>query len=247
MLTLIAMLAAPRAAGQTPTVITQGDFAYTVLDLNKRTVAVGAANTGITGIVKIPAALVDKTNPSTPLIFSVVAIVDGGFRDCQEITAIKFEGEWLIGGGLKSPLTSIGNEAFANCTALERVGTIPMDLATIGEKAFAGCTSLAGTIAIPQNVKKIEASTFYNCSKLEGVELPGGLESIGAAAFQNCQALKSVNLPTTLTAIGASAFYECRSLEGDLVVPAGIKVLERYAFNNCFKISSITLPEGLPQ
>ena len=58
-------------------------------------------------------------------------------------------------------VTSIGEDAFAGCTALTSV-TLPSGLVKIGEKAFAGCAALL-SIDIPKSVESIGAETFSGC------------------------------------------------------------------------------------
>ena len=81
-------------------------------------------------------------------------------------------------------VTSIGEEAFYNNTALTRI-TIPDSVTNIGRRAFSGCTRLSDAFV-----------------------LPASLESIGEAAFTAC-AFTSVTIPAKVTSIGANAFLNC--------------------------------------
>lgn len=67
---------------------------------------------------------------------------------------------------------------------------------TIGNEAFKECTNLA-SINLPL-VNKIGTSAFATCTSLEEVDLPKA-ETIGASAFTGCSNLKKVNFPLVTT------------------------------------------------
>ena len=58
-------------------------------------------------------------------------------------------------------VTSIGNNAFCECTGLTSV-TIPNSVTTIGDMAFEGCTYLI-SIEIPNSVTFIGIDAFQGC------------------------------------------------------------------------------------
>jgi uncharacterized repeat protein (TIGR02543 family) len=134
------------------------------------------------------------------------------------------------GGGAKTSLTSV---------------KLPAGLTSIGEQAFYNCSGL-NSLTLPTGLTSIGYSAFYNCSGLSGnLTLPAGLTSIGDNAFSNCSELSSLTLPTGLTSIGYSAFSNCSGLSGNLTFPAGLTYISYYAFENCSGLSSLTLPAGL--
>ena len=61
-------------------------------------------------------------------------------------------------------VTSIGDNAFYNCTSLTSV-EIPSSVTSIGWYAFAGCTSLT-SITIPNSVTSIGNEAFWGCNNL---------------------------------------------------------------------------------
>ena len=90
-------------------------------------------------------------------------------------------------GGTTYTVTSIGDEAFKECTGLTSI-SIPSSVTNIGGWAFEGCTGLAS------------------------INLPASVTTIGDDAFWCCTGLTSINIPSSVTAIGHGAFLGCSSL-----------------------------------
>jgi len=136
-------------------------------------------------------------------------------------------------------VTTIGNNAFENCTALrgdltggKYVLTLSETVKTLGNNVFRGCTDLT-SVAMPavesmgrytfgdlknlkevtfaDGAKTIGAYTFYN-SGIETVTLGDGLTKIANGAFYGCADLTAVTLPETVVEIGEAAFQNCRDL-----------------------------------
>ena len=103
------------------------------------------------------------------------------------------------------PVTSIGSNAFKNCTNLQSA-VLPNSLTIIGTSAFESCSNLQ-TVNIPSSVTAINTDAFYYCSKLAGIDLPEGLLTIGQRAFYHCN-LTSITVPSTVTSVSNAAFKE---------------------------------------
>ena len=107
-------------------------------------------------------------------------------------------------------VTSIGKEAFFNCTGLAKI-TIPDSVTSIGGRAFSGCTSLT-EITIPDGVTSIESGTFFGCTSLTEITLPDsvtdiegqydGLSYYGYGAFSRCTSLTEITQASQNTAVG---------------------------------------------
>ncbi len=109
-----------------------------------------------------------------------------------------------------SQLTSIGSNAFYNCTGLTSI-TIPDSVTSIGYGAFSGCTRLT-SITIPDSVTSIGDSAFRGCEGLTSITIPDSVTSIGDSAFENCTGLTSITIPDSVTSIGWNAFRGCTGL-----------------------------------
>ena len=66
--------------------------------------------------------------------------------------------------GTAYSVTSIGMEAFSDCSGLTSV-TIPNSVESIGRWAFTSCTSLT-SVTIPNSVTSIGESAFEGCNSL---------------------------------------------------------------------------------
>ena len=109
---------------------------------------------------------------------------------------------WYDGYTFK--VSSIGVEAFYNCTSLTSA-TIPDSVASIGDSAFSGCTSLT-SVTIPNSVESIGDNAFQNCSSLTSATIGNNVTSIGSSAFFGCSKLKKIEVPDSVTYIGIKAF-----------------------------------------
>ena len=101
----------------------------------------------------------------------------------------------------------IGDGAFFANTSLK---TIDLGNVTyIGEGAFSNCTALE-KLEFPSTIKEIPSNGFTDCESLWSVTIPDSVTEIGEYAFYNCKRLKSIELPNSVTDVGVYAlgFYE---------------------------------------
>ena len=159
---------------------------------------------------------------------------------------VKYDGETY-------PVTSIGESAFHNCSALTSV-TIPSSVTSIEWRAFSNCDKLT-SVTFDENsqLTSIGEDAFAYCSALTSVTIPSGVTSIGNSAFYNCSTLRSVTFDknSQLTNIGEDAFGRCGSLSG-ITIPASVTKIGVYAFSKCSKLSSVNFEEnskltGIPE
>ena len=139
-------------------------------------------------------------------------------------------------------VTSIGDQAFENCSSLTSV-TIPNSVTFIGNFAFSGCSSLT-SLNIPNSVTSIANLAFSYCSSLTSVTIPNSVTYIGNQAFRGCSSLTSLTIPNSVTHIGYSAFYGCSSLTS-LTIPNSVTSIEHYTFYGCSCLTSVTIPNSV--
>lgn len=161
-------------------------------------------------------------------------------------------------------VTSIGEEAFKNCSDMTSV-TIPKTVTLIGHNAFKWCTGLT-SITIPGSVTKIDIGAFWECSNLKSVTIEEGLTLIDGYAFNGCKTLTSVTIPNSVTEIGKDAFNRCNALASVTIgsgvtqignsafdetgltsvnIPDNVTSIGMYAFNKCKSLTSVTIGNGV--
>lgn len=141
-----------------------------------------------------------------------------------------------------SGVTSIGREAFYDCTSLRTV-SIPGTVTRIGAEAFEGCTSLQ-SLTLPARLTDIGARAFYQCSSVGSVVLPNTVTSLGNDAFAFCTGLRSLTLSSGLETLGLRVFAGCSALQY-VTIPNSVTRINGSAFDGCSSLSSVTLPSRL--
>ena len=139
-------------------------------------------------------------------------------------------------------VTSIGNDAFKNCTRLTSI-VIPNSVTSIGDKAFSGCSSLT-SIEIPNSVTSIGQYAFSSCSGLTSIEIPNGVTSIGNYAFSYCPGLTSIEISNSVTSIGNYAFRGCSGLKS-IVIGNSVTSIGSSAFEGCHELTNVTIPNSV--
>lgn len=154
-------------------------------------------------------------------------------------------------------VTSIGNNAFANCTSLTSI-TIPDSVTTIGDNAFANCTSMMTIEVGAGNMNFTEINgVLFNAEKTmliaypagktgANYKIPNGVTSIGDYAFGNCTSLSSITIPDSVTSIGAQAFTDCKSLTS-IMIPDSVTSIGDFAFWLCTSLTAVTFLGDAPK
>ena len=107
-------------------------------------------------------------------------------------------------------VTSIGIEAFRNCTKLKSI-TIPSSVTIIDSYAFGGCTGLT-SLTIPSSVTSIGSAAISGCTGLTSLIIPSSVTSIIMNAFSGCTGFTSMVIPSSVTSIGDAIFSGCSGL-----------------------------------
>lgn len=111
-----------------------------------------------------------------------------------------------------APVTYIGDYAFRNHTALQKV-VMPDSVTEIGISSFNGCTALTN-VTFSKNLKGLSVYSFENCTALRDVALPDTVQYIYIGSFHGCTSLNSFHIPSRLTYCGGngSIFNGCLNL-----------------------------------
>ena len=157
---------------------------------------------------------------------------------------------------LPDGLTSIGDNAFSNCSGLTSV-TIPNSVTSIERNAFRACTGLTevhiSDITAWCNIKFDNYSSnplcfaqhlHINDSEIKNLMIPNSVTSIGDYAFCNCTGLTSVTIQNSVTSIGRSAFELCTGLTS-LEIPNSVTSIGSLAFQDCTGLTSVNIPNSV--
>ena len=144
--------------------------------------------------------------------------------------------ETVTNNGTTYSVTSIGDDAFYNCSSLTSI-TFPNSVTSIGNYAFHGCSSLT-SLTIGNSVISIGHYAFIGCFSLTSLVIPNSVTSIGDYAFSSCSSLTSVTLSNSLTSIGSCAFSSCSSLTS-VTITNSVTSIGEYAFSSCSALADI--------
>lgn len=89
---------------------------------------------------------------------------------------------------IEEGVTSIGAYAFYGFDHLQSV-TVPSTCQSIGEGAFARCTAIKSVDISETNITSVGASAFLGCTSLEAFYTADGVQTFGTNAFGSCSNL----------------------------------------------------------
>lgn len=132
----------------------------------------------------------------------------------------------------------------ANIPASVTNGNNTYTVTSIGDNAFYNCSGLT-SVTIPNSVTSIGLSAFYNCLGLTSFIIPNSVTSINQSAFESCKGITSVTIPNSVTNIGVRVFRSCTGLTS-FNIPKSITSIQKYAFEDCSGLNSITVNWSTP-
>ena len=142
--------------------------------------------------------------------------------------------------GTTYSVTSIGNEAFYDCTSLTSI-TIPNSVTSIGFGAFYGCTSLT-SITIPNSVTSIGDYAFSNCYGLTIITIPSSVTSIGERPFSGTGIYNDEsNWENSVLYIDNCLIGAKESISGSYTIKENTRLIADHAFSSCFSLTSVTI------
>lgn len=175
-----------------------------------------------------------------------------------------FKGAKITGVSSLGSITSIGNNAFENCTNLATIN-FPSTVTSVGANAFNNtawlnnqpdgfiyigkvlykCKNVSGAFVIPNDIVSVTEGAFKECINLTSVDLSNSsITSLGSSTFENCENLQTAVLPNTITSLGGNLFYKCYNLQ-TVNIPSGVTTLKDGLFRDCNKLQSVTIPNSV--
>lgn len=132
------------------------------------------------------------TTVKLPEISSIPNVMFYGMNNLTSVTI----GTWTLGSS-PCTLTSIGSEAFSNCTALPITGSPAFTVTgTVGESAFRNCDAI--TYFPYQGTKNnpVTATSYSvaDCDGLTEIHLPATIGTLRSNLFDNCANLTKINV-----------------------------------------------------
>ncbi len=171
--------------------------------------------------------------------------------------------EYVEYEGINYKVTSIGKEAFYNCTSMtsiiigngvEKIGdeaftfckklvyiTVGDNVSTIGKHAFGYCEKLT-TISLPNSVKSVGTNLFNSCKNLSSVIIGNGLKKMEYGMFEYCSNLQSVTIGENVTSIGQAAFQSCSKMTS-ITIPKSVSYINKSAFQYCTGLRKVIISD----
>ena len=193
-------------------VVSIGDDAFVQCSLTSVTIPKSVTNIGIsvfTGCGNLAAIAVDAFNS----FFSSAA---GVLYNKNQTTLIEYPGGKAGNYTVSNSVTSISDEAFANCTRLTGV-TIPNSVTNMGQDVFFRCVNLTN-VMIGNNVTNIGINAFAFCTSLTSITIPKSVIGIGDLAFHSCTKLTGIYFQGNAPSVPNAGFLSPFNSDSNTIV-----------------------------
>ena len=157
----------------------------------------------------------------------------------------------LMSISIPSTITSIGTDAFANCSVLTKLNISDLsawckiDFANANANPLSLSTRLylnnveITELNIPEDVTEIKPFAFRYFKRLKHLNIHDNISSIGDYAFQACSSLENIIIGDGVRKIGIRAFEACAMKE--LTIGKSLISISDYAFVWCEALETITI------
>lgn len=215
------------------------------------------ANCTITGVI-------DKTVTGIIVPDYVTSIVQGAFKDCNQLISIQLP---FVGGNNSSTQSSestVFGYIFGYRTVDDTVETISGSSYDAGSQYVKTATIISGTTRqLSKKLNDVTLRKYYNGSysgtstgtiyrhydyyiptTLREVVIRGG--EVLKYTFYGCENLTNIEIPLNLTTYADYSFYGCKALT---VIPESESAthIGYYAFGSCTGITTLHIPEGITE
>lgn len=190
---------------------------------------------------------IEYTSTSQVTLYDSTNVVSHTFSDGTGIITLSskvvtvypwLRGTAVTGVSLPSCVTTIGNNAFFQCTSLVSIN-LPDGLTTIGQSAFKQCSNVEIS-SLPSGITSIGSDCFYGCAKFTATSLPSGLTQLSSNTFYST-GIAITTMPSGITKFYTGCFGGCLSLTS-LTFLGQPTSIANSTFTNCTNLRDIYVP-----
>jgi len=155
-------------------------------------------------------------------------------------------------------LGEIGKYAFGQNVSLMSSDFSKTKLESVGESAFAGCSALPAAVFPAESFTTIKEEAFREAGMTGKLVLPASVTYIGPYAFADCAKLETVIFeetqeedPTPITFdkgiyIGAYTFWRCKKMS-KITLSRKVSKIPKYFASECDKLTQITTADNVSE
>lgn len=176
-------------------------------------------------------------------VFQYVETEDGTVQITGLTDKGKADNKITIPAQLKGKnVTSVGSEAFRDCTNLREV-SFEEGILSIAENAFFNCVNLE-TISFPQSLRSVGTNALKNTRWEAGILAQAEEIVINDILLEVHTERARYEVQENIRVIASGAFYHNPSVT-EVILPESVKEIGSYAFSGCAALKDIHLPEGI--